>query len=241
MTLLITLVTPHGVWSSTDHRLTEHPSRRLITDSSVKHVVVRCPDGAALVSYTGLGRVARLDVSAWMREILRGESRTVDETLIDLREQATARFGMQACAIGVAHAFAIGAFVQGEPWWVEIRNMAAPTAVSAGGLQPGFETAGDGTIGFGSDPARTDDCLRPAIATLTQIAVEEGPDPRLDQRLLVGEHYGDVNREAWGGLIRWAESRGLRINLHETVPLKRDGGSAWSRSARRAISLPTAW
>jgi hypothetical protein len=80
----------------------------------------------------------------------------------------------------------------------------------------------DGTTGYGSDPARPDDCFRPAIATLTQIPIEEVPDPRLDQRLVVGEDPDVVNREAWEELIRWAAGRGLRINLHDDVPLKRN-------------------
>ncbi len=140
MTLAITLVTGYGVLASTDHRLRAHPSGQLITDSSVKHVVIRCRDGAALVSYTGLGRVGRLDISTWMREVLRGESRTVDETFIDLREQATARFGLQARALGVFHAFLAGAFLGGRPWAVEIRNLRPATAFSPGGIEPGFET-----------------------------------------------------------------------------------------------------
>jgi hypothetical protein len=141
VTLAITLVTPYGVWASTDHRLTAHPSGQLITDSSVKHVVIRSRDGAALVSYTGLGRVGGLDVSTWMREVLRGESRTVDETLIDLREQATARFGLQAKTVGVFHAFLAGAFIGGRPWAIEIKNLRPATPLIRGGLQPGFETA----------------------------------------------------------------------------------------------------
>jgi hypothetical protein len=80
----------------------------------------------------------------------------------------------------------------------------------------------DGTTGFGSDPARTDDCLRPAIATLTQIPIEDVPDPRLDQRLIVGEDPDVVNHEACMEVFVWAASRGLQLNVHETPPVWRD-------------------
>ncbi len=141
MTLAIMLMTSHGVWASTDHRLTTHPDGRLVADNSVKHVVIKCPDGSALIAYTGLGRVGRIDVSAWMRGVLRGETRTVDETLIDLREQATARLGLQAKALNVPHVFLVGAYLSGRPWAVEIRNFQAPTAISPGGIQATFETS----------------------------------------------------------------------------------------------------
>jgi len=140
MTLAITLVTESGVWASTDHRLTAHPTGTLITDGSVKQVVIRCPDGAALVSYTGLGRIGRIDISQWMREVLRGESRTVDETLIDLRDQATSRIGLPAQQLGIPHAFLAGAFVNGTPWAVEIKNW-RPLGAFGGGIQSSFETS----------------------------------------------------------------------------------------------------
>ncbi|MFD9203886.1 hypothetical protein ACFWDP_37160, partial [Streptomyces anthocyanicus] len=140
MTLVITLVTQNGVWASTDHRLTGYPGGDVITDGSVKHVIVRCTDGAALVSYTGIGRVDNLDVSTWMREVLRGESRTVDETLMDLQEQATARIGSQAKRLNVPHAFLAGAFLGERPWAVAITNMGSPTGSSPERIQSVFET-----------------------------------------------------------------------------------------------------
>jgi hypothetical protein len=142
VTLLMTLAAPYGVWASADHRLATYPGGRLITDSSAKHVGFRCTDGTALVSYTGLGRgVGHLDVSKWMRQILRGESRTLDETFVDLREQATARFGLQARRINMQHAFLVGAFRLGDPWILEIKNMTPQAGISLGGIQPGFVTA----------------------------------------------------------------------------------------------------
>lgn len=143
MTLAITLVAQWGTWASVDHRLTEHPSGKLITDSSVKHFVTRNRDGGALISYTGLGRVGRLDLSAWVRGVLRGENRTVDETLIDLREQATARLGLYAHSYGIPHFFLAGAFLQGHPWAIEVKNTQPSSALGAGPTQPSFRTSAE--------------------------------------------------------------------------------------------------
>ncbi|WP_371599970.1 hypothetical protein [Streptomyces sp. NBC_00564] len=165
----------------------------MITDSSVKHVIVRCSDGAALVSYTGLGRVGALDVSAWMREVLRGESRTVDETLIDLREQATARIGSQAKSLNVQHAFLAGAFLGGRPWAVAITNMGSPAGSSPGRIQSVFETtalpAGEPVV-FAAGSGR-DAMVQADRELLHQVSSRKPRRPEEFMRLL-----GDVNRRA---------------------------------------------
>ncbi|MET7700420.1 hypothetical protein [Streptomyces sp. NPDC005485] len=193
MTLAITLVTPNGVWGSTDHRLTTYPGGRLVTDSSVKHVVIRCHDGSALLSYTGLGRVGRLDVSEWMRGVLRGQSRTLDETLIDLSQQATACFGAEAKALGVFHVFLAGAFLGGEPWAVEIKNLRQPSAFWTGGIHAQFETAAirvrDSVVmgaGSGWDAVSTKD-----RELLNKVSNRKPRNPEDFMRLL-----GDVNQRA---------------------------------------------
>jgi hypothetical protein len=193
VTLVITLVTPHGTWASTDHRLTAYPGGTVITNSSVKHVVAACHDGAALISYTGLGRLGRIDISEWMRGVLRGESRTVDETLIDLRGQATARFGLQAQSVGVVHAFLAGAYLSGHPCVVEIRNLRPATAFSPAVIQPIFDTgaikADNGVLliaGGGRDAIVQRD-----RALLEKIIQRKPHRPEDYMKLL-----GDVNRRA---------------------------------------------
>jgi hypothetical protein len=64
----------------------------------------------------------------------------LDETLIDLREQATAKIGRQAISIGIPHAFLVGAFLGGNPWAAAIKNVQPPTTFSSGGIQPAFGT-----------------------------------------------------------------------------------------------------
>jgi hypothetical protein len=193
VTLVMTLVTPYGAWASTDHRLTAYPGGAIITNSSVKHVVVKCQDGAALISYTGLGRLGNMDISRWMREVLRGESRTVDGTLIDLREQATARFGLQAQKVGVMHAFLAGAYIAGRPWAVEIRNVRPATAFSPVTIQPVFDTGAikvDKGILIVAGSGR-DAVLDRDRVLLTQIVHRKPRRPEEFMKLLA-----DVNRRA---------------------------------------------
>jgi hypothetical protein len=138
MTLVMMMVTHHGVWASTDHRLTTHPGGTCLSDSSRKHVVARCPDGAVLFSYTGLGKVGSIDVSQWMREVLRGESRSVEETVTGIVQQATAQLGRRAHRQRIRHMFLGGAFVRGECWWLEIRNFDVSTGGEPSEVRPEF-------------------------------------------------------------------------------------------------------
>jgi hypothetical protein len=93
VTLTMTIVAPWGVWQSADHRLVwiERGKATEREDVSVKHLAIRCPDGVALISYSGLGALDRkLHVSDWMRELVRGENRrTIDGTLIRIGEAVT--------------------------------------------------------------------------------------------------------------------------------------------------------
>lgn len=77
----------------------------------------------------------------------------------------------------------------------------------------------DGEIGYGVDPARWDDCFRAAIATTTQIPVEQVPDLRLADRLAAGDDPDEINGESWQRIAIWANRRGLQLMRHETVPV----------------------
>lgn len=80
--------------------------------------------------------------------------------------------------------------------------------------------AGD-EIGYGMDPYDTDDCLRAAIATATQVPIEEVPALTLDQRLDRGEGPDEISRTTWQTIDRWADDRGLEGWFHEDVPVSR--------------------
>ena len=87
--------------------------------------------------------------------------------------------------------------------------------------RPTARLAKDG-IGYYADPVRWDDCLRAAIATATQIPVGQVPDLRLHERLDAGDDPDEISEESWLRIARWAEDRGLRLMLHDTVPADRE-------------------
>lgn len=155
MTLVVTIITEWGIWQSCDYRLSQNVTGKWgsVDDWSPKHVGVKCPDGKALISYTGCGRVSyfgprieynhsipayqvpawvrsinamvgrRLEapVSEWVIRILHGETRSIDDSLIRLREAATAN----AILRRTPTVFPIGAYFHSTPWLVLITNAQA--------------------------------------------------------------------------------------------------------------------
>ena len=144
MTLNLMLINQHGIWQSSDFRLSHPETGDLVDDFSVKHVSFRCSDGAALLTYCGVGRVtpprtAEVHLSDWIRQTIRGQSLTLDETVIRICEQATADLGDLLLKIKRPHMFSIGAFIGRVPWLVQVRNFAgAPNGI--GPVQREFET-----------------------------------------------------------------------------------------------------
>ena len=129
MTLTMTIVAPWGVWQCSDHRVTWIKRGKPIRteDDSFKHIQVSCGDGVALITYSGLGAIDNdIHISDWTRRLLRGQSLTVDQSLIRIREEATAKLGRRAADAGIHHAFLVGAFLQRRPWLVAIWNMQWP-------------------------------------------------------------------------------------------------------------------
>ena len=133
MTLAITIIAPWNIWQLSDFRvvhLRPRPNGRWkvarTEDRSMKFVQLACRDGAAHLTYSGLAMVGNDHISDWVRRQVRGYSRTVDETLIRIREAATADLAGPAKASGVIHAFVVGAYVQRWPWAVAITNTAGP-------------------------------------------------------------------------------------------------------------------
>jgi hypothetical protein len=61
-----------------------------------------------------------------MRRLVRGPNRTVDETLIRIREEATVELARPAATAGINHTFVVGAFLQRRPWAAVISNMQLP-------------------------------------------------------------------------------------------------------------------
>jgi len=81
---------------------------------------------------------------------------------------------------------------------------------------------GTDLIGYCMHPERLDECFRAALATATQIPLEEVPDARIDARLAAGDDSDQIIREAWEDLDDWLLARGLQLAVHETLPVGRE-------------------
>jgi hypothetical protein len=124
MTLIQTIVSPAGVWQVGDNLLWDVEEKRpRETDFSIKHLVVRCSDGGMLIGYTGVGILGTYDVSDWMRRALRGNSTTIDGTLLALRDAANADLAHPARKAGIHHSFIAGILLGGRPWAATITNL----------------------------------------------------------------------------------------------------------------------
>lgn len=126
MTLNITVVTPWGIWQCSDHRLTDPLTGSSESDDSVKHLAFHFPDGGALLTFCGIGSVGGVSISDWVREVMRGGNRSLDQSLVFLTEQATISIG-PLVAGKFWHMFTIGAFLRQRPWVIQIRNFATTT------------------------------------------------------------------------------------------------------------------
>lgn len=105
MTLNITALTPWGIWQCSDFRLTYLSPHAGFADISVKHLMLQCPDGKALIIYTGLGRFrdpsrrpsfvgghanfTEIDIAEWLADRLAGETRTLRETAEHVASEGT--------------------------------------------------------------------------------------------------------------------------------------------------------
>ncbi len=139
MTLNLTIINQYGAWQCSDHRLTNIDDGGVPCDFSVKHIIFRCKNGAALLAYAGIGRFQGEDISDWIRKTLRGESRTIDELLIKLKENATQWLG-PLCKGKHRHMFTVAAFINKCPWIAQIRNFETPAIGEMGPPTANFET-----------------------------------------------------------------------------------------------------
>jgi len=191
MTLNLTIVNTWGIWQCSDHRLVDTATWKLVDSYSIKHVILRCPDGAALLAYAGAGRIGSLDLSDWIRETLRGESRTLDQSFILIRENATRDLAPLLRARGIYHMFSIGALLAGRPWAVQIRNFTAQAGVLSGATLDHFETvakeitdSGQGFV-FGDPHAVT----RPDQEKLMTLASRKPRRPKDFRNLLASINH----------------------------------------------------
>jgi hypothetical protein len=120
MTFVVTTVSHRGIWQLTDHQLTcgIDPS----SDTSIKHVLVEGSDGKALLAYAGIGQVGTTPISEWVRKVLRGRCRTIEQHLWVLKEAANKRLVPISRSRGIFHTFSVGAFKDGWPMFYLVTN-----------------------------------------------------------------------------------------------------------------------
>lgn len=93
MTLVVTIANEWGVWQCADHRLSV-PASGKKHSSSWKSLHVDCTDGGILVGFSGFGAALETPshheglVVDWLRGVVRGETRTVEDALDRIHEQA---------------------------------------------------------------------------------------------------------------------------------------------------------
>ena len=143
MTLILMVLNRFGVWQSSDHRLVNLRSAA-VRDDSVKQLALVCKDGAALISYAGIGSLAmgreEVVLSDWLRETLRGDAQSLDQKLRLLQKNATRDLARPFRDAATHHLFMIGAFLMGRPWFVEIRNFSPLSRDDYGPVLDHFET-----------------------------------------------------------------------------------------------------
>ena len=180
MTLNISVISEHGIWQSSDHRLSAPGT--IPNDTAQKQVIIRGSDGTALVSYThgSMHLIPGGHLAHWIRRVLRGSTGTVDSFLIELRKEATAELPHDSL-IGFAIALRAG----GQRWGVEITNLQED-----GSVGPSFVTRGthheDTVVGVSGYRKALQDA---DIEQLHQIAMRTTKYPRAMAGALAALNY----------------------------------------------------
>jgi hypothetical protein len=92
MTLIMGMSKAEGVYMSTDYRVTDSRTGKVLDDASVKFLDIRYPpvEGGprALLGYTGLATLEDgTPMGTWLRETIRGELEMFDESLRHLKSR----------------------------------------------------------------------------------------------------------------------------------------------------------
>jgi hypothetical protein len=125
MTLILGLAAPNGFWLSSDYRLTDPSTGKLVDDWSPKSITVRCSDGVAIMTYCGVGKIGNEHATRWLIRQLEGQRRSLYEAVMRVRDGATVAFKRLGWARSpmCKHLFIVAAFQWGEPWLAEITNL----------------------------------------------------------------------------------------------------------------------
>jgi hypothetical protein len=121
MTLIQGIIRPDHIWICTDNRVSVE--NKFKNDNHVKYVGIRCSDGTALLSYTGLAELRDgTKMSDWVRTVIRGENRDVERTVLAVSDSANKEFGTYSPLSTLV--FIIAAFVHSKAVLYEIVNIA---------------------------------------------------------------------------------------------------------------------
>jgi hypothetical protein len=153
MTLITVIAAPWGVWHCADKRLKDPATGDLYDDRSEKHVTLSCPDGRGIVTYTGLGALHDgRHISEWIRDQLVGETRTLDESFIRLREAANHELAPSLRKWRLAHVFMLSAIAADGVWVGEIANVDKwDGPIRAEFATRSVRLADEGFVGIGGD------------------------------------------------------------------------------------------
>ncbi|MEK6273356.1 MAG: hypothetical protein AABM42_12055 [Actinomycetota bacterium] len=77
-------------------------------------------------------------------------------------------------------------------------------------------------VGYAMDPFREDDCFQAAIATATQVPIEQVPDLDIDRQLEEGVDPLTIDELGWQRIERWAGKRGLELRFWDELPVPRE-------------------
>jgi hypothetical protein len=93
--------------------------------------------------------------------------------------------------------------------------------LGADGIDWGATPGPGDEIGYAMHPYLTDDCFRAAVATATQVPIEQVPDLKLDRRLSQGEDPDEISQTSWERIESWGAKRGLALRFWDEVPVPR--------------------
>lgn len=89
----------------------------------------------------------------------------------------------------------------------------------SGALGPKVVQLASGETGYYM--RRGDDCFQAAVATCLQVPIDDVPDWRLNERHAAGESVASIDQSAWAQMFDWLASRGLRMQVHFRLPVRR--------------------
>jgi hypothetical protein len=204
MTLNITVMNEWGSWQCADHLLWDTRSRTPRENLSAKQVNLECPDGRLMLTYAGIGDINGVEISDWIRETLRGQSRGINATIQALAANSTQDLAPLAYGARLRHLFSIVAhFKMGRRWLVQVRNLTVPAPGLRSVLLRKFEIAtkefnGTGIVTtFGVDKA----IVKADWALLNRATRVRPRQPRDFSGLLAAVHERAAASPAGAGYI----------------------------------------